>query len=317
MSVPGDGGAPAEAGPAETGLTEAGLTEAGLAEAGEVTAFWRELGLPGLIDLHVHFMPQNVLTKVWAFFTQGQAGGRWPIEYQLPEPHRVALLRAFGVRRFGALLYPHKPGMAAWLNDWAALFAQRTPDALHTATFYPEPGAAAYVTKAIADGARLFKAHVQVGGYDPRDALLDEVWGTLAQARIPAVAHCGSGPHPGTYTGPGPISEVLARHRDLVLIVAHLGAPEYAEFMDLAMRYDGVYLDTTMTFTSFMNAIAPFPDQLKPRLAALGDKIVLGSDFPNIPYSYLTQLTALADLELGDEWLRAVCYRNPAAVLEG
>ena len=258
-----------------------------------------------------------MLTKVWAFFTEDRAGDRWPIEYQLPESRRLALLRAFGVRRFGALLYPHKPDMAAWLNDWAAQFAARTPDALHTATFFPEPGADDYVARAIADGARLFKAHVQVGGYDPRDELLDPVWGTLAQARVPVVVHCGSGPHPGAYTGPGPISQVLARHPGLVLIVAHLGAPEYGEFLDLAERYQDVYLDTTMAFTSFMNAIAPFPSRLRPRLAGLARKIVLGSDFPSIPYRYLTQLHALAELELGQDWLRAVCYQNAAALLGG
>lgn len=296
-------------------LAADGLDRAGRAEASEVTAFWRRLGLPGLIDVHVHFMPDNVLAKVWAFFTEGRAGDRWPIEYQLPEPRRLALLRAFGVRRFGALLYPHKPGMAAWLNDWAAQFAARTPDALHTATFFPEPGAAGYVTSAVADGARLFKAHVQVGGYDPRDELLDQVWDTLAQSRVPVVVHCGSGPQPGAYTGPGPISQVLARHPGLVLIIAHLGAPEYGEFLDLAERYEGVYLDTTMAFTSFMNAIAPFPAALTPRLAELAGKIILGTDFPSIPYRYLTQLTALAGLDLGDDWLRAVCYRNAAALL--
>ena len=319
MSRPGDRVA-AEAVLAADGLAadepaRDGLDEARRAEASEVTAFWRGLGLPGLIDVHVHFMPDNVLAKVWAFFTEGRAGDRWPIEYQLPEPRRLALLRAFGVRRFGALLYPHKPDMAAWLNDWAAQFAARTPDALHTATFFPEPGAARYVARAIADGARLFKAHVQVGGYDPRDELLDPVWGLLAEARVPVVVHCGSGPHPGAYTGPGPVSQVLARHPGLVLIVAHLGAPEYGEFLDLAERYEGVYLDTTMAFTTFMNAIAPFPAALTPRLAGLGGKIVLGSDFPNIPYRYLTQLTALAGLDLGDDWLRAVCYRNAAALL--
>lgn len=303
MGIPGDGAGAAV------------LTDAEQAEADDVCAFWRGLGLPGLIDVHVHFMPQNVLTKVWAFFTEGRAGERWPIAYQLPEQRRLELLRAFGVRRFGALLYPHKPGMATWLNRWAAEFAARTPDALHSATFFPEPGAAGYVAAAIADGARLFKAHVQVGGYDPRDTQLDDVWGTLAQAQVPVVVHCGSGPHPGEFTGPGPITQVLARHPGLVLIVAHMGAPEYADFLDLAERYDHVYTDTTMVFTSFMDAIAPFPARLRPRLAELAHKVVLGSDFPNIPYRYLTQLTALARLELGQDWLRAVCYGNAAALL--
>ena len=34
----------------------------------DVPAFWQGLRLPGLIDLHVHFMPRNVMDKVWAYF---------------------------------------------------------------------------------------------------------------------------------------------------------------------------------------------------------------------------------------------------------
>jgi uncharacterized protein len=294
-----------------------GQARADADETAAVTAFWQALGLPGLIDVHTHFMPPNVLTKVWAFFERGHGGlgQAWPIVYRMPEDDRIALLRAFGVRRFGALLYPHKPGMAGWLNGWAADFAARTPDALHSATFFPEPEAGGYVTGAIEAGARLFKAHVQVGGYDPRDEMLDPVWGALADAGVPAVVHCGSGPTPGAFTGPGPISAVLARHPRLVMIVAHLGAPEYRDFLDLADRYPGVCLDTTMACTDFMNQIAPFPPGLIPRLAAAGDRVVLGTDFPNIPYPYLTQLAALARLGLGDDWLRRVCYLNPARLL--
>lgn len=284
-------------------------------EAAGVTAFWRALGLPGLVDVHVHFMPDNVLAKVWAFFTEGRSGRPWPVEYQLSQDERLALLRAFGVRRFGALLYPHKPDMAAWLNSWAAEFAARTPDALHSATFFPEPGASEYVASAIAAGARLFKAHLQVGRYDPRDELLDPVWGLLAEAGVPVVVHCGSGPAPGLFTGPGPISQVLARHRRLTMIVAHMGGPEYGDFIGLAGRYRGVYLDTTMVFSDFMEWQMPFPRELLPSLAALGDRIVLGTDFPNIPYRYEHQLSVLAKLGLGDDWLRAVCYHNPMRLL--
>ncbi len=287
------------------------------AEAAEVVAFWQELGLPGLVDVHTHFMPPNVLAKVWAYFDEGRAaaGQAWPIAYRKPEAERVALLRSFGVRRFGALAYPHKPGMAAWLNSWEAEFAARTPDALHSATFFPEPGADGYVAEAIGAGARLFKAHLQVGGYDPRDELLGPVWGLLAEARVPVIVHCGSGPMPGAHTGPGPISEVLARHPRLVTIIAHLGSPEYAEFLDLAQRYPGVHLDTTMAFTDFLERIAPFPAEMRPRLAGAADRILLGSDFPNIPYSYLHQLHALARLDLGPAWLRAVCHDNATRLL--
>jgi cytosine/adenosine deaminase-related metal-dependent hydrolase len=279
-----------------------------------VVGFWQGLGLPGLIDVHTHFMPERVLTKVWAYFDAvGPMTGReWPITYRTEESARVEALRGFGVRAFTSLLYPHKPDMAAWLNSWSADFAARTPDCLHTATFFPEQGAEGYVRRAVESGARIFKSHLQVGGYDPADVLLDRVWGLLAEAGVPVVTHCGSGPVPGKHTGPEPMERVLARHPRLKLIVAHMGMPEYEEFLDLAARYEGVYLDTTMAFTDFSEAQAPFPRWVLPRMADLGDRILLGTDFPNIPYPYIHALEALERLELGDGWLRAVCHDNAA-----
>ncbi|MFF9815839.1 amidohydrolase family protein [Streptomyces sp. NPDC014006] len=285
--------------------------------SGEVRRFWTGLGLPGLVDVHTHFMPERVLHKVWAYFdAQGPLTGglAWPITYRAKEEERALLLREFGVRAFTSMLYPHKPGMARWLNGWAADFAARTPDCLHTATLHPEPGVETYVREAVEAGARVFKAHVQVGNYDPADDLLDRAWGLLAEAGIPVVIHCGSGPAPGKHTGPGPIARVLARHPSLRLIVAHLGMPEYEEFLGLAERYGQVRLDTTMAFTDFTERFMPFPRRALPRLAALGDRVLLGSDFPNIPYSYAHQLRALERLDLGRDWLRAVCHDNAAAL---
>ncbi|MFF9200498.1 amidohydrolase family protein [Streptomyces sp. NPDC014986] len=285
------------------------------AEADDVRRFWEGLGLPGLVDVHTHFMPERVLHEVWAYFDalgQLTGGVEWPITYRKEEGERTALLRGFGVRAFTAMLYPHKPGMARWLNGWAAGFAGRTPDCLHTATLFPEPGVVDYVREAVAAGARVFKAHVQVGAYDPADEALDAAWGLLAEAGVPVVIHCGSGPAPGKHTGPGPIARVLGRHPRLRLVVAHLGMPEYEDFLDLAERYGEVRLDTTMAFTDFSERLAPFPRRALPRLAALGDRILLGSDFPNIPYPYVHQLQALERLGLGEAWLRGVCHDNAA-----
>ncbi|MGW6569952.1 amidohydrolase family protein [Streptomyces sp. NPDC054975] len=274
------------------------------------------LGIPGFVDVHTHFMPQNVLDKVWAYFDAvgPLTGMEWPITYREEEDRRVALLREFGVLAFTSMLYPHKAGMAEWLNSWAADFAARTPDCLHTATLYPEPGATTYVRRAVDSGARVFKVHLQVGGFDPNEASLDESWGLLADARVPVVVHCGSGPVPGKFTGPGPVGQLLARHPRLRLVVAHMGMPEYADFLDLAERYDGVHLDTTMAFTDFSERLAPFPVAELPRLRALGDRVLLGSDFPNIPYPYVHQLHALERLGLGDDWMRRVLYENGAAL---
>lgn len=286
----------------------------GVDEAARVAAFRERLGLPHLIDVHTHFMPQRVLAKVWAYFeAAGPLIGRhWPIAYKEDERRRLETLRGFGVRTFTSMLYPHKPGMARWLNDWAAEFAARTPDCLHTATFHAEPSAADDVRRALDQGARVFKCHLQVGGYDPNDPLLDGVWGLLAEHGVPVVTHCGSGPVPGPYTGPGPTGALLARYPGLRLVVAHLGMPEYGEFLALAERYDGVLLDTTMAFTEFVEHETPFPPAELPRLADLGDRVLLGTDFPNIPYAYADALEALEHKGLGTAWLRAVCHDNAA-----
>ena len=263
-------------------------------------------------------MPKRVMDKVWAYFDAvgPLTGSTWPIAYRTEEQDRLARLRAMGVRAFPSLVYPHKPDMAAWLNAWAADFAAREPDVLRTATFFPEPGAAAYVREALDGGARVFKSHVQVGAYDPRDPLLDEVWGVLAEAGVPVVVHCGGGPAPGAFTGPGPFGEVLARHPRLAAVIAHMGMPEYEEFLDLADRYERVHLDTTMAFTDFSEARMPFPPELRPRLLALGDRVLLGSDFPNTPYPYAHQLEALQRLDLGADWLRAVLHDNAVRLVE-
>ncbi|MFF8710389.1 amidohydrolase family protein [Streptomyces sp. NPDC015184] len=282
----------------------------------DVVRFRERLGLPGLIDVHTHFMPERVLRKVWAYFDSAGplTGMEWPIAYRHDEDERLALLRSFGVRRFTSMLYPHKAGMAAWLNGWAADFARRVPDCLHTATFFPEEGVERYVREAVEAGARVFKSHVQVGAYDANDPLLEPVWGLLSEAGIPVVMHCGSGPAPGKHTGPEPVGRLLARHPRLPLIVAHMGMPEYTDFLDLAERYPRVRLDTTMAFTDFTEDFTPFPAAELGRLAALGDRILLGTDFPNIPYPYAHQLHALERLGLGDDWLRAVCHGNASAL---
>ncbi|MET7283588.1 amidohydrolase family protein [Kribbella sp. NPDC005582] len=282
----------------------------------DVPAWWAGLGLDGLVDVHVHFLPDQVMNAVWNYFDQAVVhyGTAWPITYRTSVEERLKTLTTLGVRAFPALVYPHKPDMAAWLNTWARDFAAVTPGCVASGTFFPEASASSYVREALDLGTRIFKVHLQVGDYDPRDPVLDDVWGQLAEAGTPVVAHCGSGPIPGRHTGPGPIGEVLRRHPRLTVVVAHLGMPEYAEHLDLT-SYPNVHLDTTMALTPFTEALMPFPRDLVPRLADLADRIVLGSDFPNIPYPYATQLQALVDLELGDDWLRAVCSENGARLL--
>ena len=301
----------------EAGSADRPRTTPGPGSDAEVAAYVQGLGLPGLADIHVHVLPEPMLRKVWAYFDRGREmyGRDWPIHYRLDEAERIARLRDEGLAAIPALSYPHKPTMADWLNDWSADFARRVPGAIHCATLYPEPDVADYLGRALADGARLIKMHVQVGGYAPDDPLLDPAWDLLARARVPVVIHAGSGPLAGEFTGPQRIRRVLAEHPGLTLVIAHLGLPEYHEFADLAEEFERVYLDTTMAATDFTQAFAPLPPGYRERLGTLADKVVLGSDFPNIPYPYSHQLDALARLDLGDDWMRKVLWHNGARLM--
>jgi len=287
-------------------------------EDADLPAFCRALGVPGLADIHVHFLPPRMLRRVWEYFDAAGplVGVSWPIRYKWTDAERVAHLRSMGVQLFSALAYAHRPAMAADLNAWTLAFAAATPGCLPSATFYPEPGVTRYVREALDAGARIFKVHLQVGGFSPDDPLLDDVWGLLAEARAPVVVHAGHAPVGTENTGPGPFGALMKRYPDLTAIVAHLGAPDYGEFLRLAADYPRVRLDTTMVFTGFFDRLAPFPARALPLARDLGlaGKILLGSDFPNIPYPYARQISGLAGLGLGDDWLRAVCWENPVTL---
>jgi predicted TIM-barrel fold metal-dependent hydrolase len=288
----------------------------------DIPRFLADLGVPGIVDIHVHFLPERMLRKVWAYFDRAQThyGTAWPIHYRTPEPERVATLKKLGVRTFAPLVYPHKPGMARWLTEWVTEFAAATPDAVPTATLYPEPDVADYLGSAVGSGAKVVKVHVQVGAFDPRDPVLRPAWGLLADAGVPVVVHCGHGPIPGAHTGLDVFGEVLAEHPRLRAVLAHAGMPDFGAALDLVHRHENVHIDTTMVGTAFSGRFAPLPADWPARLADVADRVVFGSDFPNLPYPYAEQVRAVvewasADPRLGAPFLRSVLHTTPSRLL--
>ncbi len=276
----------------------------------DVPGFLAALGVPGIVDAHVHFLPVNVQEAVWRWFDR--LTPPWPVAYRSPAAERLAVLAQVGVRHHTALAYAHRPGMLRYLNDHTLGLAAEVPAVIPTFTIYPEPGVGAETARCLAAGGRCVKVHLQVGGFDAVDPLLDDAWRQLAAAGTPIVLHAGAvadGSGNEHFCGPEPVRRLLAKFPDLRLVIAHMGTPDQDAFVDMAERHPGLWLDTAMIFTD-PPYLGPPPLNLADRLRSLGDRIVFGSDFPTIPHPFAAQVSGLAALRLGDDWLRDVLWHN-------
>ena len=276
----------------------------------DIPGFLAALGIPGIVDAHVHFLPDGLQDAVWRWFDR--LTPPWPVTYRAPAGDRLATLARIGVRHHTALAYAHRPGMLRFLNDHTLGLAGEVPAVIPTFTIYPEAGVAAEAERCLDAGGRAVKVHLQVGGFDAADPLLGGAWALLQEAGTPVILHAGAvadGSGNEEWCGPEPVRRLLARFPGLRLVIAHLGAPDHDAFVELAEQHHGVWLDTAMVFTE-PPYLAPSPVHLVQRVRALGDRIVFGSDFPTIPHQFAAQVSGLAALGLGDDWLRKVLWDN-------
>lgn len=285
------------------------------ASDGEVPAFLADVGVPGIVDIHVHFMPAPVQRKVWAAFDRLDPA--WPIAYRLPEEERLAVLRSLGVVAHTALAYAHRPGMAAWLNEHTLALARREDQVVPTFTFYPDDDVEDYVASALERGGACAKVHLQVGKFAADDPRLDGVWSELERRGLPVVLHAGAVPDGSggdQWCGVGPVTRLLERFPDLNLVIAHAGAPDYRDFLRVAETHAMVSFDTAMVFVD-PPYIGRYPAELIERFVALDGRLVFGSDFPSITDEYAAQLRHIAELGVDREWLRRLLWETPRRLL--
>jgi predicted TIM-barrel fold metal-dependent hydrolase len=273
-------------------------------------AAMRAEGVSRLIDAHSHWFPESVERKIWAYFDRHY----WPVTYRTSHHARLEWMARNGVERFTVLTYAHRPGMAAWLNDWVANFAADLPAAIPCGTFYPEPGAGEIVRRCIEQyGFRGFKLHLQVSEFDPTSELLTPAFEQLEEAGLPVVMHIGSAPLRGRFTSPAYLRRLLGRHPRLRVVIAHMGAVEFETYLALAERNDNVYLDTTMVFVGF-DACGGYPSNLLRRLEGISGQVLFGSDFPTIPYPLSHAVAGVLGLPFSGAAKQGILAGNAARV---
>ncbi len=256
---------------------------------------------PGVryIDAHTHLHPPGLFAAIRRWFDEHTD---WNLRGPTDPAAIADALRAAGIERFVFFSYAHRPGMARDLNRWLREAARTLPDGVPLGTVHAGDDApAAIVEEACGEfGFAGVKLHIQVQRFFPDDPRILPVYERLQALDRVLVIHVGTGPHPSEFTGMARFARVLDRFPDLRAVVCHMGAFETPAALELLDRYPNLHLDTTMALTP---ASTPFTgiDPAVVRDADLvryADRILFGSDFPNLPYPY--------DEERGGLWARGL-----------
>jgi predicted TIM-barrel fold metal-dependent hydrolase len=267
-------------------------------------------GLPDVTDAHVHLFPDRVFDAVWQWFdTYG-----WPIRYRLHAPRALDFLYGRGVKHVVGLCYSHRPGVARMLNEHMAGLCRLYPGRLTgLATVFPgEEGAEKILEEAFGAGLAGVKLHLHVQCFDILSPELAGIYEICEQRKKPLVMHAGREPRSPAYRcdphalcGAAKLEQVLAKHPGLRICVPHLGADEFEAFAAMLERFDNLWLDTTMALAGYLPGPAP------PALASLRpDRVIYGTDFPNIPYAWDRELGRLAAMGLPSRTLELVLGKN-------
>lgn len=265
-----------------------------------------------IFDTHVHIFPPRVFVAIQRWFDTNS----WNIRYRLETDAIIETLRAGGVEKMVGLAYSHVPGMARALNDFMAEVAARHPEVLIPfGTVLPgEDGAKEELARALDDlGFRGIKIHCHVQNIAADDPRLIPVFEAIAERDKVLLIHCGRGPRipgyptdPHTFCTPERFRRAIARFPEAKVIVPHLGFDEESAYLQLLDEFPNLYLDTTMAVGGYLGNT---PDWSA--LAKHSDRILYGSDFPNLPYEWTLEIERLRR-ELDPESAERILWKSSA-----
>ncbi|MDD2605173.1 MAG: amidohydrolase family protein [Desulfobacteraceae bacterium] len=267
-------------------------------------------GLPPVIDAHVHVFPHRLFGAVQQWFDRHA----WKIRYRMSTAEIFDFLLSRGVRHIVALQYAHRPAMAAELNDY--MIAQCRPYAGRVtglATVFPGEANAADILQTAFDGGLAgVKLHAHVQCFDLAAETMAPIFACCRRNDKPLVIHAGREPKSDAYRCDPhricrveKVQRVLEAFPGLKLCVPHLGFDELDAYRHLMDRHDNLWLDTTMVLADYFPLAAPIDlRRYRP------DRILYGSDFPNIPYPWDRELKKLAAAGLDDDLLERILNRN-------
>ena len=266
------------------------------------------------IDVHVHLHPERLARAISEVFAREgwHAAHGW-------DPARVAdSLAGHGVERFCFFSYAHKPGIARSLNAWIAATARKLPAGIPVGTLHAgDADILAIADEAIDQGLAGFKFHLSVQRFRADDARLVRFYERVVERGRFLIVHAGTMPYRDAFTGLAGFRAVMERFPTLRVIVAHMGAFDTEGFLAMTEDFPNLSLDTTMALTPMADRYLGgdadgIPTAL---LVRYQDRIMLGSDFPLIPYPYEEERSFVARRALPDAVARKILHDNAVRFL--
>jgi len=258
-------------------------------------------GLPPIIDSHVHIFPGPIFNALWGWFEQFA----WPIRYKGKTASLLEFLFSRGVAHVVALQYAHKSGMARGLNQYMIKTCQQFHGRVSgMATVFPgEKDAGKILEDAFAGGLKGVKLHIHVQCFDMNGPEMEPIYEACVQNNKPLVIHAGREPKSEQYLcdpyalcRADKLEAVLKAYPKLRICVPHLGMDEIESYLRLIEKYDTLWLDTSVACAKFFPSIPDIP-WASMRL----DRIMYGSDYPNIPYAWDREINQLVAAKLSAE----------------
>jgi len=178
--------------------------------------------------------------------------------------------------------------------------------------FPGEDKATGILQEAFDQGLKGLKLHTHVQCFDMNSNHMDELYECCGLNRKPMVIHAGREPKSSAYRcdpykicSADRVERVLKDFPDLRICVPHLGFDEVTAYRKMIEKYDNLWLDTTMVVTNYFSISADI-DLTRYRW----DRVMYGSDFPNIPYAWDRELKQLKALDLPSQLLKMLLSKN-------
>lgn len=275
------------------------------------------MAAPRVIDFHTHpYRPGDLAasTREWARRVSPaiQEHGE-----RLSDPRYAAdVLRRQGVHR-AVVLPEHCPATSGNVRTETVLeLCSQVPDffvpfASVDPNTDPEPARLLrrYAETGPVAGLKLYPSYQF---FYPNERRVYPIYEACVELGIPVLLHIGSSVLPGTrlkYCDPVHLDDVAVDFPELPIVMAHGGRGFwYDACAFLAAHHPGVYIDVTGLVPGRL--LEHFP-----RLEAMADKVVFGSDWPAMPKSVESNVRTLRGLGLSEEALDKILFRNAARLL--